>query len=76
MAKYYIKSGSLEMIYSTNQTQREACKTILWEANEHDVLDEYFYVDERGYRDYASATPDTFVIPTDEIVTEEGWEQI
>jgi len=76
MAKYYISSGSLQMIYSTNKNQRDACKTILWEANEHDVLDEYFYVDERGYRDYASATPDTFVIPTDEIITEEGWEQI
>ena len=76
MAKYYISSGSLQMIYSTKKTQREACKTSLWEANEHDVLDEYFYVDERGYRDYTSATPDTFVIPTDEIVTEDGWEQI
>lgn len=76
MAKYYISSGSLKMIYSTSKSQRDACKTILWEANEHDVLDEYFYVDERGYRDYATATPDTFVIPTDEIVTEEGWEQI
>ncbi len=76
MAKYYISSGTLELIYSTNKNQLDACKTILWEANEHDILDEYFYVDERGYRNYVTATPDTFVIPTDEIITEEGWEQI
>ena len=76
MAKYYVSCGSLQLIYSTNKEPREACKTVLWEANEHDILDEYFYVDERGYRDYVSADPTTIVIPTEEVVTEEGWEQI
>jgi hypothetical protein len=76
MAKYYISSGTLQMIYSTNKNPREACQTILWEANEHDILDEYFYIDERGYRNYANANPDTTVIPTDEIISEEGWTQI
>lgn len=76
MAKYYISSGSLQLIYSTDKNERDACKTVLWECNEHDVLDEYFYVDERGYRDYATATPATYVVPTEEIMTEEGWSQM
>ena len=76
MAKYYISCGSLQMIYSTNKNPWVACKTILLETNEHDILDEYFYVDERGYRDYASATPDTVVIPTEEVISEEGWSQM
>lgn len=74
MAKYYVKCGSLELIYSTNKTARDACRTVLWEANEYDVLDEYFYVDERGYRTYVSADPSTIVIPSSEILKAEGWE--
>ena len=74
MPKYYISCGSLQMIYSTIKSERDACKTVLWEANEHDTLDEYFYVDERGYRGYISADPQTMVFPSDEILKEEGWE--
>ena len=74
MAKYYISCGSLQMIYSTNKSPWAACRTVLWETNEHDILDEYFYVDERGYRDYASATPDTIVMPSEEILKAEGWD--
>lgn len=74
MAKYYVQCGSLQLIYSTNKSPRDACKTVLWEANEHDTLDEYFYVDERGYRGYISADPQTMVFPSDEILQEEGWE--
>lgn len=73
MAKYYVKCGSLELIYSTSKPARDACRTVLWETNEHDTLDEYFYVDERGYRDYASADPSTTVIPSSEILKAEGW---
>lgn len=74
MPKYYISCGSLQMIYSTSKSERDACKTVLWEANEHDTLDEYFYVDERGYRGYISADPQTMVFPADEILKEAGWE--
>ena len=74
MAKYYISCGSLQMIYSTNKNERDACKIVLWECNEHDTLDEYFYVDERGYRGYISADPQTMVFPSDEILKEAGWE--
>ena len=72
--KYYISCGSLNIIYSTSKNARDACKTAIWECNENDVLDEYFYVDERGYRDYTTADKHTTVIPTDEIMQEEGWE--
>jgi hypothetical protein len=73
MSKYYIKCGSLELIYSTNKTPKDTCRTVLWEANEYDTLDEYFYVDERGYRTYSSADSDTFVISSNEILKAEGW---
>ena len=73
MAKYYVKSGTLELIYSTNKNQRDAARTVLWECNEYDELDEFFYVDERGFRDYVSADPTTIVIPTEEILKAEGW---
>jgi hypothetical protein len=52
MAKYYIQSGSLQLIYSTNKDPINAAITALWETNENDVLDEFFYVDERGMKDY------------------------
>ena len=73
MAKYYVKCGSLELIYSTNKNQRDAARTVLWECNEYDELDEFFYIDERGFRDYVSADPTTIVIPTEEILKAEGW---
>ena len=73
MAKYYVKCGTLELIYSTNKNQRDAARTVLWECNEYDELDEFFYIDERGFRDYVTATPGTIVIPTEEILKAEGW---
>ena len=73
MAKYYVKSGTLELIYSTNKNQRDAARTVLWECNEYDELDEFFYIDERGFRNYVTATPGTIVIPTEEILKAEGW---
>lgn len=74
MPKYYVSCGSLQLIYSTNKEPREACKTVLWEANEHDTLDEYFYVDERGYRGYTNADKETMVFPSEDILKEAGWE--
>lgn len=74
MAKYYVKCGSLELIYSTNKTPFDAAVTVLWEANENDVLDEYFYVDERGMRDYTTADNKTIVIESELILDKAGWE--
>jgi len=73
MSKYYIKSGTLELIYSTDKKPMAAAADVLWEANKFDVLDEHFYVDERGFKDYATALPDTKVYKTEKIVTKAGW---
>ena len=50
-----------------------AAADVLWESNKFDVLDEHFYVDERGFKDYATALPDTKVYKTEKIVTKAGW---
>ena len=73
MAKYYVKCGSLELVYSTGLNAFDAARRVLWECNENDELDEFFYIDERGFRNYVTATPDTIVIPTEEILKAEGW---
>jgi hypothetical protein len=74
MSKFYIQCGSLQLIYSTSKSETEAAAQVLWECNEHDVLDEYFYVDERGYRDYTSADKLTQVIPTEVVMKLANWE--
>ena len=73
MAKYYIKCGTLELIYSTSKKPLDAAMDAVWETNEHDVLDEYMYLDERGYRDYASADKETKVYKSINVLTQAGW---
>lgn len=73
MAKYYIKCGTLELIYSCKKGAKDAAMDAIWETNENDVLDEYFYVDERGYRDYANADKLTSVLDTTRILHDAGW---
>jgi hypothetical protein len=73
MAKYYIQCGSLSLIYSTSKNQLKAAAQVIWETNVHDTLDEYFYVDERGYRNYTNADKETIVIPIDKVISEAGW---
>ena len=46
MSKYYIKSGTLERIYSCNKCPRDAAMDIIWETTKNDTLDEYIYLDE------------------------------
>lgn len=74
MSKFYIQCGSLQLIYSTNQSPFHAAISALWETNEHDVLDEYFYIDERGYKDYVTADKDTIVIESELVLDGAGWE--
>lgn len=74
MSKYYIRCGSLELIYSTEKSPINAAVSALWETNNNDVLDEYFYLDERGYRDYITADKETIVIESDIILDKAGWE--
>lgn len=73
MPKYYFNCGTLQLIYSTSKEPYEACRTVIHETNEHDELDEFIYVDERGMRDYVSADPKTFVVETDDILRKEGY---
>lgn len=74
MPKYYIKSGSLELIYSTNKLPIDAAISALWETNENDVIDEHFYIDQRGMKDYTTADKETVVIKSDIILEKAGWE--
>ena len=73
MPKYYIQCGSLSMIYSTSKDKLGAAVDVIWETNVHDVLDEYFYIDERGYRDYTTADKDTMVVETEKVIRKAGW---
>ncbi len=73
MPKYYIKSGTLELIYSTDKKPLEAAADALWETNKHDALDEYFYIDEKGMKNYHTASPDTTVIKTYKVIDAAGW---
>jgi hypothetical protein len=73
MPKYYIKCGTLELIYSTSKKPLDAAMDAVWETNENDVLDEYMYLDERGYRDYTSADKHTKVYKSINVLTQAGW---
>ena len=73
MAKYYEKSGTLEVILSKKNAFEAAIAGLLL-TNKFDTIDEHFYVDERGYRDYISADPKTSVVATKSIVRGAGWE--
>lgn len=73
MPKYYIQCGTLQLIFSTNKKPMAAATEILWQANKFDVLDEHFYVDERGYKDYKTALPDTKVYPIERIIKRAKW---
>ena len=73
MGKYYVASGTLRMIVSRKDAL-EASIYVLTQSNKFDTIDEHFYVDEREYRDYVSADPQTNVIATKSIVRAAGWE--
>ncbi len=74
MSKYYINCGTLQIIYSTSKTPLEAATRALWETNASDVLDEHFYIDERGFRDYLTADPKgTSVIKSSKVIKLAGW---
>ena len=73
MPKYYVKSGTLEIIISRKDALEASIASLVM-TNKFDIIDEYFYVDERGYKDYVSADNTTNVIPTKSIVRAAGWE--
>ena len=73
MAKYYIKSGTLEIIFSTKKRDYDACRRVIHECNSNDELDEYMYLDERGYRGYDTADTTTYVVDSEQILRKEGY---
>ena len=73
MPKFYVKSGTLEVTISRKDSLEAAIAGLML-TNKFDIIDEYFYADERGYRDYVSADSSTNVIPTKSIVRAAGWE--
>jgi hypothetical protein len=73
MPKYYIKCGTLELIRSMEYGPIEAAIQALWDTNNNDVLDEHFYIDERGMYDYSTAKPDTTVITLKKVAELAGW---
>jgi hypothetical protein len=73
MAKYYVKTGTLELIFSTELEPYDACRRVIHEFNSNDKLDEYMYLDERGYRGYDTADTTTFVVDTNQILRKEGY---
>ena len=73
MAKYYIKSGTLEIIFSTKKRDYDACRIAIHECNANDELDEYMYIDQRGYRGYDTADTTTYVIDSEQILRKEGY---
>ena len=68
MPKYYVKSGTVEVIVSRKDAVEASIAALLM-ANKNDTIDEFFYIDQRGYRDYISATPDTTVIESKHVIT-------
>jgi len=73
MPKYYTKCGTLELIHSTNKTPLEAACLALWETNQNDILDEYFYIDERGFRNHITADSKTQVIKASKVIKKANW---
>ena len=73
MSKYYISSGTLQIIRSTSKMAVMAACDAVWELNDNDTLDEFMYVDERGYRDYKTADNKTMVYKTTSVLTQAGW---
>tara|TARA_Y100000389_G_scaffold203428_1_gene251833 strand:- start:416 stop:643 length:228 start_codon:yes stop_codon:yes gene_type:complete len=73
MSKYYISTGTLELIYSTDKEAYDACRTVIHEMNKYDELDEFMYCDERGMKNYLTATPKTMVFITKDILEKEGY---
>jgi hypothetical protein len=69
MGKWYVKSNTVEKIVSIpNSSPLDAAIEVFKDINHFDVLDEYFYVDERGMRDYKSADRLTQVIKTQRVI--------
>jgi hypothetical protein len=70
MSKWYVKSNTVEKIVSIpHSSPMVAAIQVFNDTNEFDIFDEYFYVDERGFRDYKNADSLTQVIETPKVIS-------
>lgn len=70
MSKWYVKSNTVEKIVSIiDSSPIDAAIAVFEDTNEFDIFDEYFYIDERGFRDYKNADSLTQVIKTPKVIT-------
>ena len=51
----------------------EAAQQSVWELNDNDVIDEFFYIDERGFKDYITADSSTCVFKSEAVLDAAGW---
>lgn len=69
MSKWYVKSNTVEKIISIRESSpMDAAVAVFEDTNKFDIFDEYFYVDERGFRDYKNADSLTQVIKTPKVI--------
>lgn len=69
MSKWYVKSNTVEKIVSIRDSSpMDAAIAVFEDTNQFDIMDEYFYVDERGFRDYKNADSLTQVIKTPKVM--------
>ena len=80
MAKYYISTGNFQGIVSSNKEPMQVLEECIHEFmgdyfdnGEVDEMDEFIYCDERGYRNYVSADPQTFVVDTIHLLQRTGY---
>lgn len=71
MGKWYVKSNTVEKILSIrNSSPLDAAISVFEDTNEFDIFDEYFYVDQRGFRDHKTADRLTQVIKTSRVISQ------
>ena len=69
MSKWYVKSNTVERVISIRDSSpMDAAVAVFEDTNEFDIFDEYFYVDERGFRDYKNADSLSQVIKSPKVI--------
>jgi hypothetical protein len=69
MSKWYVKSNTVEKIVSIpNSTPLDAAIAVFKDTNNFDVIDDYFFVDERGMRTMETRDSQTQVIKTERVM--------
>jgi hypothetical protein len=69
MSKWYVKSNTVEKIVSIpNSTPLDAAIAVFKDTNNFDIIDDYFFVDERGMRTMETRDSQTQVIKTERVM--------